>query len=269
MATKATTPKPAAKSASLKQKPVAAKTEVAVRKPSSGAVVSIKDALKAQAAAIGERTQPASGNRIRTKGKNFILPDGSEAASLDLIIVDFTTVHKFYEGNYDPKNITPPACFAIGTNPRQMTPSDNSPNLQADSCQGCPMNEFGSAGNGKACKNGRLLAVLPPDADDKSEMWTLEVSPTAIKGFDGYVASVARQFGMPPVSVVTTVSLDESVDYAKLVFSNPTPNERLEIAYARQAEAQELLSVEPDVSGYKPPAPVGRPAAKKAAPARR
>lgn len=260
MATKATTPKPAAK---------AAKTDVAVRKPSTGAIVSIKDALKAQAAAIGERTQPASGNRIRTKGKNFILPDGSEAASLDVIIVDFTTTHKFYEGNYDPKNIVPPGCFAIGTNPRQMTPSDDSPNKQADSCQGCPMNEFGSAGNGKACKNGRLLAVLSPDADKDSELWTLEVSPTAIKGFDGYVASVARQFGMPPVSVITTVSLDDAVDYAKVVFSNPVPNERLEIAYARQGEAQELLAVEPDVSGYKPHAPAGRPAAKKAAPARR
>jgi len=247
--------KTAAKTAPLKATPAEAKTSVAVRKPASSAIVSIQEQLKAQAAAMGERTQPAGGNKIRTKGKNFILPDGTETPGpLELVIVDFTTVNKFYEGKYDPKNIAPPACFAIGVNPRSMTPSPNSPNLQADSCQGCPMNEFGSSGEGKACKNGRMLAVLPPEADDKTDLWILEVAPTGIKGFDGYVGSVARTFQMPPVSVVTTVSLDENVDYPRLMFGNPVPNENLEVCFARQAEAQELLRVEPDVSGYKAPA---------------
>lgn len=240
------------KSAPLKATPAEAKTSVAVRKPASGAIVSIQDTLRAQAAAIGERIAPASGNRIRTKGKNFVLPDGTETPGpLELVIVDFTTTHKFFETKFDPKNITPPACFAIGANPRQMTPSDNSPNKQSDSCQGCPMNEFGSDGDGKACKNGRLLAVLPPDADDKTDIWLLEVSPTALKGFDSYVASVARLFQMPPVSVVTSVSMDESVTYAKLVFSNPQPNANLEVSFARQEEAKDMLSIEPDVSAYK------------------
>lgn len=269
MATKATTAKPAAKSAVLKKDAGKSETSVAVRKPTSGAVVSIQEALKAQAASMGERTQPVSGNRIRTKGKNFILPDGTETPGpLELVIVDFAVTHKFYEGKYDPKNIMPPGCFAIGVNPKQMAPSDNSPNKQCDNCQDCPMNEFGSDGEGKACKNGRLLAVLPPDADADAEMWTLEVSPTAIKGFDGYVGSVARQFQMPPVGVVTTVSMDSNVEYAKLQFSNPQPNPVLEATFARQGEAKELLAVEPDVSGWK--APVGRGAAPaKKAPARR
>lgn len=249
----ATAKKPAAKSAALKKDTGTATTSVAVRKPTSGAIVSIQDTLRAQAAALNERTQPASGNKIRLSKGKFTLPDGTETAGpLELIVVDFTTVHKFYEGKYDPKNITPPACFAIGQNPKQMTPSDNSPNKQCDSCQGCPMNEFGSDGNGKACKNGRLLAVLPPDADADTEMWLLEVSPTAIKGFDGYVNSVARLYQMPPVGVVTTVSLDEQSDFPKLVFTNPQPNANLEVAFARQEEAKEKLAVEPDVSGYQP-----------------
>lgn len=245
------TRKPAA--TPLKAKATEATTAVAVRKPSAGAVVSIKEALKAQVADLGSRTQPAGGNKIRPGKGKFTLPDGTETAELSLVIVDFVTVHKFYEGKYDPKNITPPGCFAIGVNPKQMTPSANSPNQQSDSCQGCPMNEFGSSGDGKACRNGRLLAVLPPDADDKTDLWLLEVSPTALKNFDGYVNSVARQFQVPPVGVVTTVSLDENVDYPKLVFSDPQPNENLEACFARQAEAQEMLRVEPDVSGYVAP----------------
>lgn len=232
-----------------------AKTSVAVRKPSSSAVVSIKEQLAAQAAAMNERVQPASGNKIRTKAGKFILPDGNEAESLELVIVDFVAANNFYPGKFDPKNIQPPACFAIGTNPRALIPSDNSPDKQSDECSGCPMNEFGSSGEGKACKNGRKLAVLPPDAEADTEMWVLEVSPTALKNFDGYVSSVARQFQMPPVGVVTTVTLDSAVDYAKLQFSDPKPNDNLEVCYARQEEARKLLAVEPDVSGFVPAKP--------------
>jgi len=250
----ATTPKkPAAKSAPLKKSADTASTSVAVRKPSSGAIVSIQDALKAQAAAMGDRTQPAGGNKIRLTKSGFKLPDGTETSDpLELVIVDFVAINKFYEGKFDAKNITPPACFAIGINPKAMTPSDNAPNKQSDSCQGCPMNEFGSDGNGKACKNGRLLAVLPPDADENTDMWLLEVSPTAIKAFDGHVNNVARLFQMPPVGVVTTVALDPNTDYPRLMFSNPQPNPALEVCFARQEEAKELLKVEPDVSGYQP-----------------
>jgi hypothetical protein len=242
---------------------VEAKTAIAVRKPTGGAIVSIQEALKAQVAGMSERTQPAGGNKIKLSPGKFSLPDGTEAqGELQLVVVDFVTVHKFYEGKYDSKNIVPPGCFAIGVNPKQMTPSANSPNLQSESCQGCPMNEFGSSGEGKACKNGRLLAVLPPDADDKTDMWLLEVSPTALKNFDGYVNSVARQFQMPPVGVITTVSLDPNVDYPKLVFSDPQPNNNLELSFARQGEAREMLNVEPDVSGWQAPNTKGRAAAK-------
>lgn len=245
------------------KKTAAPKTEVAIRKPSSGAVVSIQDQLKAQVAAMNERIQPGTGNKIRLAKGKFVLPDGTETSDpMELVIVDFLAVHKFYEGAFDPKNPAPPACFAIGSNPRALVPSDNSPNKQASDCSGCPMNEFGSAGTGKACKNSRVLAVLPPDAEADTDLWLLEVSPTGLKGFDGYVAGVTRMFQLPPVGVVTTVALDPSVDYPKLMFSNPQPNGNLEVCFARQGEARELLAVEPDVSGYQPiKAPVRRAAA--------
>lgn len=266
MATATATKKPAVKTAALnKAEPKAAKTEVAVRKPSAGAVVSIKDALKAQVAGLAERTQPASGNAIQIKKDKLVLPNGQEATELECVIVDFVTTHAYYEGKYDPKNIVPPNCFAIGENPKQMTPSANSPDMQSDSCQGCPMNEFGSSGDGKACKNGRKLAVLPADADADTPIWTISVSPTAIKGFDGYVSGVARMFELPPIGVVTTIGLDPSVDYPKLTFSNPVANEALEVHFARQAEAKDLLRVEPDVSSFQKAV---KAPARKAAPRR-
>lgn len=230
-------------------------TAVAVKK--GGNVVSIMDALRAQAAAIADKTAPASGNTIRvTQDKQFQLPDGTKTAGpLQLVIVDFTSKNTFYEGKYDPKDITPPACFSIGSNPLKMVPSDNAPLKQAADCSSCPMNQFGSDGDGKACKNTRVLAVLPPDATADTPMWILVASPTATKGFDGFVTSVARIFQMPPVGVVATVGFDESVTYAKLVFSDPQPNPDVETYFARQAEAQAMLAIEPDVSRFKSAVP--------------
>lgn len=244
-------------------KPTAKPKGTAVAVKGSSNVVSIQEALRAQAAAMSEKTAPASGNYIRISPGKFTLPDGTQTAELQLVVVDFASTNKFYEGAFDPKNITPPACFAIGTNPLKMAPSDNSPLKQAVDCQSCPNNQFGSAGDGKACKNSRILAVLPPDADADTPMWLLATSPTANKGFDGYVSGVARVFQMPPVGVITTVSLDPSVTYAKLMFSDPQPNPNLDVHFARQAEAKEMLAIEPDVSGYEAKKPAKKAAGRR------
>lgn len=243
-----------------------ASTAVAVKKTTGANLVSIKEAMAAQLADLASRVAPASGNAIRvTQDKQFLLPDGTKTPGpLELVVVDFTSKNSFYEGAFDPKAISPPACFSIGQNPLKMTPSNNAPVAQSTDCQSCPMNQFGSAGTGKACKNSRVLAVLPPDADADTPMWTLATSPTANKGFDGFVSSVARVFQTPPVGVVVSVSFDPNETYAKLVFTNPQPNENLAEHFGRQAEAAAMLAVEPDVSQYvKAPPARGKVAARR------
>lgn len=252
MTTKKVTPITAAPSAN---KPKTS-TAVATRKTGSN-VVSIQEALRAQAAAVIDKTAPSGSNAIRlTQDKRFLLPDGTQTAGpLQLVVVDFASKNSFYEGKYDPKAIAPPACFAIGSNPLKMTPSKNAPVKQSDDCQSCPMNLFGSDGDGKACKNTRVLAVLPPDADENTPMWVLTTSPTANKSFDGFVTSVARIFQTPPVGVIATVGFDTNVTYAKLVFSDPQPNPNVNLCFSRQAEAQAMLAIEPDVSQFKAAVP--------------
>lgn len=242
-------------------------TAVAVKKQSSGAIISIQEELRAQAAAMGERTAPASGNSIRvTQDKQFALPDGQKCTELEVVIVDFIAANNFYEGAYDKDNMSPPACFAIGTNPIKLVPSKNSPQLQAEECSSCPMNAFGSAGKGKACKNERVLAVLPPGADGDTPLWKLKVSPTALKAFDSYVQALARA-QMMPVQVVTLVTFDENADYPSLRFKDNGENVDLAENYARMEEAKEMLNAEPDVSKFGQTA--AAPARGKAAPARR
>lgn len=248
-------------------------TAVAPRK--STAVVDIREALRKQAEASAARVEPGGGKAIRIgQDKSFTLPDGTKTREpLQLVVVDFVATNRYYEGAYNKDDVSPPTCFAIGPDPRTLVPSDNSPEKQNDACAGCPMNEFGSSptGGGKACKNMRLLAVLPPDATDDTEIWTLSVSPTALKSFDNFVASVNRTFQLPPIGVVVTVDFSAAKDYPSLEFTNPQPNDNLEVHFARQEEARELLMREPDVSNYGKEAPKPAKNAKftKRAPARR
>jgi hypothetical protein len=249
-------------------------TAVAVKgKASGGALVSIKDQMAAELAALGDRTAPAGGDKIQLKNdKTFNLPDGTKANQLEVVIVDFIATNNFYEGAYDKDNIQPPACFAIGQVISQMVPSDNSPVKQSDACATCPMNQFGSSGNGKACKNMRRLAVLPADADADTPLLVLDVSPTGLKSFDGYVKSVAAKFNMLPIGVVTTITMDPNADYPSLRFGDPQPNENIEAHWSRRTEALERITQEPDVSSYATPQPPkgrGAPARKPATAVRR
>lgn len=262
--------KPAAKTAALKAGNGKATTAVALKKTSTSlvSIAAMQAALKAQTEGLKDRVAPPTGMKIRaTQDKKFILPDGTTTPGpLELVIVDFATVHNYYEGAFDKDNVQPADCFAVGTDPKKMFPSANVPNKQSDDCQTCPMNQWGSNGKGKACGNGRLLAVLPPDADADTSIWTLQPSATAIKGFDGYVAGVARSHQSMPIQVVTTVSFDENETYAKMVFSDPKTNDNLPAHFARQDEARALLFAERDVSGYVAAAPVKgakKPAARR------
>lgn len=270
----------ATKSANLKKTEPVATTAVAVKKPAAKkttgtAVVdvnAVRESLRAQAAAMAERTQPPGGNKIVLgNDKLFKLPDGSKVETLKAVIVDFITAHSYYEGAYDSKNIVPPGCFAMGQNPKDLAPVADAPNRQAENCQVCPMNEFGSAGAGKACKNSRRLALLPlndegTDVDPEADILIFDVSPTAIKGYDGYVQSVARTYQMPPIGVITTISADPNVEHQKAVFSDAELYSGVADAMARQEEAREMLAVKPDFTGY---APVQKAPARKAGVQRR
>ena len=244
-------------------------TAVAVKKNTSTAVVNIQEMLRKQAEANAARVEPGSGKSIRIgQDKSFTLPDGTKTReSLQLVVVDFVSRNEYYEGAYNKDDITPPNCFAIHPEPKQLVPSDNSPDKQCDDCASCPMNQFGSAptGAGKACKNTRVLAVMPPDADDDTEIWTLKVSPTAIKAFDGFVAGVNRAFQLPPVGVVVTVGFSDAKDFPSLEFTDPQLNENVAVHFGRQDEAREMLMREPDVSSFGAEKPAAKAPARKVA----
>lgn len=228
-------------------------TKKAVAKRASTNVAAIREQLAAEAASIQDNIGAPASNAISIRDKVFTLPDGTIMdAPIQLVILDFNSQNKLYEGKWDPKNPQPPVCFAISKSVKGMTPSQNSPEMQVkagQSCDDCPMNVYGSDGDGKACKNTRVLAVVLPDSKPDDPIMTLSVPPTAIRAFDGYVSSVAKLFQMPPIGVVTTVDFHPEKSYPMPIFGHPEANENLANHLSRRDEAQPLLYAEPDVSG--------------------
>lgn len=224
--------------------------------------VSYAEQLAKEADAIGKRIAAPSGDRIRFNGnQSFITPDGLEGETLEVVIVDFVSSNMFYDGPYDKDNPAPPACFAIGAEPSMLVPSSNSPGKQADTCTVCPMNQFGTAtnGKGKACKNTRLIAVSPVSAldspDEPAPLWIMSIPPTSLKAFDAYVHSLSAKHRLPPVGVVTQITLDGSSQYAspRCSLVRPLANDELKVFMERRQEASDRLHTEPDVSTYVPP----------------
>ena len=249
---------------------------MAVKKPAGTAVATKRETLPVNVQALLDKQKQdvmdkigkPSSNVINIKqNKSFALPSGDITGDpQELVILDFVSTNMLYDGVYDPGNVQPPICFAIGDNPDRLIASDNSSDKQSDTCAACPMNRYETAarGKGKACKNMRLLAVMPADATEEDGIWLLKVSPTGLKSYDGYVRNLAQRNGLAPIQVVTKVGFDPNEEYPSLRFAPEAvlDGERLAFFASRIEEAGQLIRSEPDYSGYEAPKPA-KPAARK------
>lgn len=238
------------------------------KRQTSNLPVNYAEQLANEVSNIQQRIAAPAGDRIRmVNNSHFALPNGQDAETIEGVVVDFVSSNLLFEGAYDKDNPSAPGCFAVGPEPTTLIPTSNSPNKQAETCAVCPNNQFGSAGKGKACKNTRLLAIKPLDAEDDS-IYVLSVPPTSIKAFDGYVHTLAGKHRLPPVGVVTKVSLDKNESFAAPRFEvvRPLTNEELGGFMEARTQARERLVSEPDFTQYKPQAPAGRGARGVAAP---
>jgi hypothetical protein len=191
-----------------------------------------------------------------TQDKKFEMPSSDVLDSLECVVVDFVYRNEYYVGAFNRKQITPPACFAIAPSASALSPSANSPKKQSDACATCQQNQFGSSpsGDGKACKNTVMLAVLPLNATADSPIWVIKSSPTAVKHFNNYVAKLARGAGVPVSAVATKLYFDPGSTYASLRFETTGINPVFEVTQVRLKEAAFRLAQEPDVSGFETPA---------------
>jgi hypothetical protein len=228
--------------------------------------------LEAEAAGISSTIDSSGGSFIKIDQKNgeyFDIPNlGQSESPMQVVIVDYISVNSLYKGKYDPSNIAPPNCWAINKDIGLMVPSDRVEEPESDACNGCPNNEFGSDGNGKACKNTKLLAVLPPNSTDDDELAYIRVSPTGLKSFNSFVSGVAARMKKPPVSVIVELGIVASGAGFTLSFGKTIPNPQYREDFMRRSEAIGVLTAEPQVQNdngtkRRSPPPKRRAAAKR------
>ncbi len=147
---------------------------------------------------------------------------------LDVIVIASVFSNTLYEGKFDPNNLSSPICFAYSENGEDMAPHPASSQPQSESCDACPHNKWGSdpdGGRGKACKNGRSLAVIPastgPADIASAEIAILRPPVTSIKNWQMYVQKCGAVYNKPPLALITQVGTvpDQKTQY-KLTFTD-------------------------------------------------
>lgn len=156
-----------------------------------------------------------AGSKIGKKNGKFSYQGATIGTEMRCIVLGFVYENSYYDTPYDPDNPSIPTCFAIGLEEKELAPHENSPEAQAETCAACWANEWesGNSGRGKACKNGRRLAVLEYDEDidlESADVAILNLSPTEIKNWKKYFTDLSSRYSRPTFGVVTRMFFEDA-----------------------------------------------------------
>ena len=249
-----------------------------------------KWATMAQKAAEAEPVN--AGTWLSARGGELVI--GGEAlpgAQAAVIIIDSFNENTYYEGKYNPEEPMPPVCYAAGRDGETMFPSEA---MQVDlnyfqpqhmdggtvlGCQGCPMNQWGSAaqGRGKACQNRRRLTLIPAGQyvprernsrdlvlevfDDarhfeQADIAFFKIPVTSVKNWAKYVHQLATSVRRPPAGVMTRLAIvPHAENQIEVTFEmlDLVPDSLADIVIGRRQTAEAL-----PMPVYLPPEDKGR-----------
>jgi hypothetical protein len=220
-------------------------------KPTGKALTNWKEELAASAKqqVASEETAASGGGRFFSLRAGQLSFDDAPLPGNQMacIVLDSLMENVYYEGAFDPEQKTPPTCFGFGRdaktiavheevfkNPDTFSPQCGPEGGQDDNpeylCDECPMNEWGTAaqGRGKACSNRRRLAIIPAgtykplgkgggfdlDLFDESQPFRdadiayMKVPVMSVKGFSQYLKQIFEQFERPLWGVVTRIYVE-------------------------------------------------------------
>lgn len=200
-------------------------------------IVDYEKLLGEMAQAAGKLERP-TGATIGTRAG--ILSYGGNPVpnnKLQCIVVASAFSNTLYEGKFDPNNMQSPVCFAYGVQEHgetaedveaRMVPHPNSQKPQHTDCKTCPNNKWGSdpeGGRGKACKNGRSLAVIPAHTAAENvataEIAILRPPVTSVANWKNHVQLCLAKYNRPPLAVITEVgSVPDQRSQYKLTFTD-------------------------------------------------
>jgi hypothetical protein len=176
---------------------------------------------------LGSRNLYVNRRIVVKKGTFRKLVNGEEVGGklegpLNVIIVNALPgiSRQYYANDYDPEaEATLPDCYSnLGDKPEP-----NATNIQNATCNGCPQNIEGP--KGRACKFQRRIAVIL-EGDPSGDIYQMNLGSKSIFGkgegrlypFEAYFNFLSSN-NESIDRVVTSISIDDDVDYAKVFFS--------------------------------------------------
>jgi hypothetical protein len=185
------------------------------KKPTATAVVPWKERMKALTTQVIAAEKQSSGF-LSFKGGALMLGENRfPNDSAEVVIVDYVFENRHFAEKYNPNKPASPVCYAFARNEKDLKPHEKAENPQAESCAGCPLNEWGSdldGGRGKACSNTRRLQMIAAGDATVDRVATADVVSailpvTSVRNFSTFVNQVAQSLGMPPFGVVCELSV--------------------------------------------------------------
>ena len=142
-------------------------------------------------------------------------------------------VKTFYAATYAAGDSAPPDCSSSNG----IAPDVWVSMPQAQRCQLCPKNVFGSAasrtgGKAKACHDSKRLWVVRPD--DFEMVYGLNVPVMTLKNLAAYGKYIASN-NLPLALVITELSMDDEAEFPKLCFKH--------VGFIDQAHTQEAMDL--------------------------
>ena len=231
----------------------------AIQVAGSTALANPADRLAAMAARMQNNIRTAAPTLQYTRGGLIKTPDGREVEELECVIIDFVYRNQWYEKPFAKGQFNAVSCQAVGEQENEfLTPQSNVPNKQAESCGPCPKNQWGSSptgGNGKACSNQILLAIMMPDlSGDDDPLWTAKCQPTALANVRSHIGKMIDLYGHP-AKVITTLKCDPARDYPSVLVSFKSMNPLWErhANFLDEAHRSLLAGAPPQGSGDEAP----------------
>jgi hypothetical protein len=240
-----------------------------------------KERWAAQAAERATHEKVRGASMLSTRSGQLMLGEQAMPGNqLAVIVVDAYPINTYYGERFDESRPMPPICYAAARPGAALGPH---PSMQADpyfrwqhaQCEGCPLNEWGSAaqGRGKACQNRRQLMLIPAghyvprrgsrdmDLDlitDPRQLATadavgLRLPVTSVENWAVYVNLLATQERRPPEGAITRIYVEPHPKFQYMVkfeLIELVPDDLIQTVIAR---AQAVQSI--PFGGFMPPPP--------------
>ena len=197
-----------------------------------------------------------TGDYITAKNGKFMLGNVKLGTELDCVVIAYNFEKVYYDADYVEGEAQSPACAALSYDEDEMVISADVPNQQCEDCTECWANEWESAkvGKGKACADRRRLALVVAGKDDKMELKILNIPPTSLKSWKGYINEIDA-LGLNVMQCAVNISFDEDSTAAQmpLLFefvSEVTKEKALNTTAAMLEPAYKLIEQPYDFSSY-------------------